>query len=201
MVAKHAVKRFNVASQKNFVIEKWQTDLKAVMIAFVNDIRPTCLLFTERELEVNEVLSDLDALMAHGEIMSMLSEVEHEEIVVKMKQSSAAASILGTTESKSDSMFIDDFKTSCRNNIKMLFTLTPTSNIFRKRMREYSHLLNNSTVIVLGDWGNTGLSMVAEGIIGNNSESIVTDSFDKGKIILVNKKAVLTAMVEIYRDV
>ena len=72
MIAKHTVKRFNIANERNFVKEKWQADLKAVMFQFVGDIRPTCLLFTERELEVEEVLSDLDALMAHGEIMSML---------------------------------------------------------------------------------------------------------------------------------
>ena len=119
---------------------------------------------------------------------------------MKMKQSSAAASILGTQENKTDPMFIDDFKMSCRNNIKMLFTLTPSSDIFRKRMREYCHLLNNSTVSFLGDWGNTGLNLVAEGIFENNI-STVTDALDKGKIDLISKQAVLTAVVEIYRDV
>jgi hypothetical protein len=52
-------------------------------------------MFYEREIDNEAVLMDLDALMAHGEVLSLLSEIETDEIVTKMKTASQALSILG----------------------------------------------------------------------------------------------------------
>ena len=61
----------------------------------MQEIRPIVLMFYEREIDNEAVLMDLDALMAHGEVLSLLSEIETDEIVTKMKTASQALSILG----------------------------------------------------------------------------------------------------------
>jgi hypothetical protein len=43
--------------------------------------------------------------------------------------------------------------------------MTPLSPIFRNNFRVHSHLINGSTIIFMGDWGDTGLELVAEGIL------------------------------------
>ena len=121
-----------------------------------------------------------------------------------MKLTSAAMSLLGTSETKKDAAFLDDFKVACRNNIKMLFIMTPSSKVYRKQMRNFSHLLNNSTVINLGDWGNSGLRMVGQSEI--ESTSLVKSVGENTHVAdddiqLEHKELVLRAMVKIYRNV
>ena len=88
MITKFASKEFGASSLRNYTREKWVNDLKSVMFSLVQEIRPVVLLFYEREIDNEAVLRDIDALMAHGEVLSLMSEIENEEIVQKMKTQS-----------------------------------------------------------------------------------------------------------------
>jgi hypothetical protein len=96
-----------------------------------------------------------------------------------------------TSKVMSDKEYLEQFKTSCRENIKILMTVTPMSVIFRSHMRNYSHLLNCSTVVNMGDWGNEGLMLIADGVL---SEKTGRDYDGSGKVdnglILNNKDSI-----------
>lgn len=70
-------------------------------------------------------------------------------------------------------------------------------------MRTYQHLLNCSTVIFLGDWGDLGLQKVAEGILEDHSHIPSLPSALGGNMsfFMSNREKVYKAMVFVYRDV
>jgi hypothetical protein len=55
------------------------------MNIIANDNKPLVLTFVERELMSDVVLQDLNSLMAHGELLSLLTEDEVDFIVTKLK--------------------------------------------------------------------------------------------------------------------
>jgi hypothetical protein len=87
----------------------------------------------------------------------------------------------------------------CQQNIKILTILTPNGPIFRKRLRNYSHIINCSTMINLGDWGQQGLYLVAEGVLGNKSVEGKDLGFDE-PLVLPHEKKISDVMVKIYLD-
>jgi len=56
------------------------------MNAIAIEPKPTVLIFEERELVTDEVLGDLDALMAHGELISLFSPEDIIVLIDKLKQ-------------------------------------------------------------------------------------------------------------------
>lgn len=72
------------------------------MTADPTAIKPVVIVFTEKDLNCEEVLKDLDALMAHGEVLYMLGEFEIMEIIEKMRGNSPLASLFGVEDSKKD---------------------------------------------------------------------------------------------------
>lgn len=66
-------------------------------------------------------------------------------------------------------------------------------------MRNYSHLLNCSTVIFMGDWGAEGLLLIAEGVLAEQENNGYTEgaAAEKG-LVLTHGPAIKQAMVSIY---
>lgn len=60
-------------------------------------------------------------------------------------------------------------------------TLTPNSPVFRSQMRNYSALLNCSTVIFMGDWGEEGLQLIADGVLKEKESKAYVDGAEAEK--------------------
>jgi hypothetical protein len=58
---------------KIFDKEKWTSDIKNIMHAISADPKVTVLQFEEQELSNPQVMSDLNAIMAHGELISLFT--------------------------------------------------------------------------------------------------------------------------------
>jgi hypothetical protein len=163
LITKFATRNFNV-TLRNFMLDKWHFDLKALMTQIALDPKPLVCTFEEKQLTSDEVLGDLDALMAHGELISLFTA--EELIILCEKLRMLGATTQQVTHKRTNDEYIDEVKTALRENLKVMFTLTPASTIYRIKMRSQSHLLNCSTVIYMGDWGDTGLELVAEQVLG-----------------------------------
>ena len=115
-------------------------------------------------------MSDLNALIAHGDWLSHCSIGEQGNLAEKANAtvtgSNNAGAISGNTKDSNHLLY--DFRMACREHLKLLLTLTPTSHILRHAMRHHSQLLNCSTVIFMGDWGDVGLELVAKRIISKD---------------------------------
>jgi hypothetical protein len=112
-----------------------------------------------------EVLSDLDALMAHGELMSLFSPEEIDALIEKLRLVTSATSTQNQQAHKPDEAYLEEMRVILRENLKVMITLTPTSHVFRIGLGNHGHILNCSTVLCMGDWGETGLELVADGVL------------------------------------
>lgn len=59
---------------RNFQEDKWHSELVNQMSHVCVEQKPLVLQFTERQLGEEAVLADLDAMMAHGEMLHLLNE-------------------------------------------------------------------------------------------------------------------------------
>jgi hypothetical protein len=93
-------------------------------------------------------------------------------------------------------------KTNLKEYLKVMISLTPSSQIFRMKMRRYTHLLNCSTVIYFGDFGDTGLELIAEQVLSENIERRYDESVKTQRALrLKNHQSGLKVMVRIYKSV
>jgi len=122
---------------RTFTPSKWSTELRGILGQLSIEMKTIVMQLLEQQLDNETVLADLNALMAHGDWLSHCSTGEQLALAEKSHGTVTGGTLAGGIKGKDNTDYVSDFRLACRENLKLLITLTPTSRVLRKSMRHH----------------------------------------------------------------
>mmetsp|Transcript_7015 Transcript_7015/g.26224 ORF Transcript_7015/g.26224 Transcript_7015/m.26224 type:complete len:4128 (-) Transcript_7015:64-12447(-) len=150
-------KIFQVEISKSFDEKEWKDFLKQVMLESGKNNLPSVFLFTDTQIIKESFLEDINNLLNAGEIPNLMEPADLDEIYQEMKPLCAVERLPATPSS-----WYARFVKRVKENLHIVLAMSPTTDIFRTRLRMFPSLVTCCTIDWFSEWPPEGLFSVAE---------------------------------------
>eukprot|EP00931_Biecheleriopsis_adriatica_P046587 TRINITY_DN26776_c0_g1_i1.p1 TRINITY_DN26776_c0_g1~~TRINITY_DN26776_c0_g1_i1.p1 ORF type:complete len:3217 (+),score=643.74 TRINITY_DN26776_c0_g1_i1:707-9652(+) len=159
--------------------DTWREKARQVLKSIGGKKRDThpCICGADDVLEDEAIYADLHQLLCVGYLTDLWDGTQKGEIIDQVKEwEGDALDFIFDEDESEDEEDGDEQKTEvripwlqarhayaerCHSRLRMVLCLSPTSDLFRKRMRQFPAFLKHSTITWFGEWPQEALTYVA----------------------------------------
>jgi len=154
-------KPFSIEVTKTYGIKNWREDLKKSVLkpAGIEEKR-TSFLFVDTQIIAESMLEDINNIINSGDVPGIYAKDDKEEIE-RVGQSECQKRKLPLTQMNKWSMYFNRVK----KNIHIILAMSPLSEEFRNRLRQFPALVSCCTIDWFTEWPAEALIGVARGNI------------------------------------
>ena len=155
-------KRFSIFVTKGYGSNEFREDLKTIMYDAGVNGTPVAFCFSEIHIVHPSFLEDINSLLSDGSIPNIWLPEDKLRIVENMRK---VLKGMRVTETRANCLKY--FQQRLRDNLHMVISLSPASEAFRAKLRDYPALLNCVTIDWYSDWPSDALRAVATRLLSN----------------------------------
>jgi dynein heavy chain len=149
---------FQVEITKSYALMDWREDLKKMLKTAGGEGKPTVFLFSDSQLKMEAFLEDMNNILNTGEVPNIF-EMDEKALVIDMVRTSI---LKDDPKSEANPTFIyNQFVSRCKENLHIVFCMSPIGDAFRNRLRMFPALVNCCTIDWFQVWPEDALDMVA----------------------------------------
>eukprot|EP01028_Stygiella_incarcerata_P006524 TRINITY_DN2668_c0_g1_i2.p1 TRINITY_DN2668_c0_g1~~TRINITY_DN2668_c0_g1_i2.p1 ORF type:complete len:4588 (-),score=1267.00 TRINITY_DN2668_c0_g1_i2:3353-17116(-) len=147
---------FQIEVTKNYRKQNFHDDLRAMYHTAGVERKPTVFLFTDTQIVDDSFLEDINCALSSGDVSGLYPEEEFLKIRDEMNAEASAFGIPDTFQDRY-TYFIE----RVRENLHIVFAMSPVGSAFRERIRMYPAFVSCTTIDWFHDWPNDALQEVA----------------------------------------
>ena len=155
-------KRFSIMVTKGYGSNEFREDLKTMMYDAGVTGTPIAFCFSEMHIVHPSFLEDINSLLSDGSIPNIWLPEDKIRIVENMRKVLKNLRVVETSAN-----CLKYFQQRLRDNLHMVISLSPASEAFRAKLRDYPALLNCVTIDWYSDWPSDALRAVANHLLSN----------------------------------
>ncbi|XP_028992315.1 dynein axonemal heavy chain 2 isoform X2 [Betta splendens] len=148
---------FQVEVTKQYRKQEFREDIKKLYRLTGVDNKPTVFLFNDTQITDKSFLEDLNNILSSGEVPNLYKPDEFSEICSALSGSARKDKVAETP----DSLF-SYLVERVRNNLHIVFCMSPVGEPFRNRILQYPALVSCTTIDWFCEWPKDALLEVAE---------------------------------------
>ena len=173
--------RFSISVTKGYGQNEFREDLKTIM--YDSGVKGTSIafMFSETHIVHPSFLEDINSLLSAGTIPNIWLPEDMIRIVENMRPVLKRLQVVETREN-----CLHYFQQRLRDNLHMVIMLSPASDAFRAKLRDYPALLNCTTIDWYSDWPADALRAVAERFLGSTKLGLLRNASEELKPALVD---------------
>ncbi|KAI9224346.1 dynein heavy chain and region D6 of dynein motor-domain-containing protein [Blastocladiella britannica] len=154
-----------VEISKNYGQNEWKEDLKKVLTRAGVDARPVVFLYCDTQVFQESCVEDINNLLNSGDVPNLYTNDDLDKIYQVMRP---ITQDLGVVVSK-ENMF-STYISRIRENLHVVFCMSPIGDAFRNRLRMFPSLVNCCTIDWFTMWPEEALRSVAANSIAEVSD-------------------------------
>lgn len=162
---------FQISVAKGYNKTAFYEDLKKLYIQTGQEEKQTVFLFSDTQLVEKSFLEDINNILSSGEIPNLFPPDELTPILDSLRNSAAKIGAADT-----DDALYQYFIERARNNMHVVFCMSPIGSMFVDSVRLYPSLVNCTTIKWFAEWPEKALTEVA-------THFLETSFQDKTKIL------------------
>ncbi len=155
-------KLFRIAITRKYRLPQWKTDLRELMTDTGIEKVPTVFFLSDTQLSNDLFLEDVNNILNTGEVPNLYSKLEKsdskEDLIAKLREN------MQTHHKKifnSDDEVLDTLKEGSRENLHIVFSMSPMGEHFRHWLRMFPSIVNCTTTSWFLSWPEEALRSVA----------------------------------------
>ncbi|QQP52952.1 Uncharacterized protein FKW44_005260, partial [Caligus rogercresseyi] len=145
---------------KDDELPKWKSELKSVLKKTSLSIEPSVLFLYDSQIVMDEYLEDINNILLSGEVPNIFSLDEKLEIVENMKTLEKQMDKSCHTNGSLPALF-SLFVKRIKENMHIIFAMSPTSKSFRRNLVSFPALMDRCTINWFHQWPNDALNFVS----------------------------------------
>ena len=185
-------KKFSITVTKGYGPSEFREDLKTIMYEAGVTGTPIAFCFSETHIVHPSFLEDINSLLSDGTIPNIWQPEDKIRIVENMRKVLKGLRVVETSAN-----CMKYFQQRLRDNLHMVISLSPASEAFRAKLRDYPALLNCVTIDWYSDWPSDALRAVATRLLSTTKLLKDTPTETPGALVdacvLVHKTVAETA--------
>lgn len=163
---------FEMKKARKRQINEWHAELRELISKTGADMQQTVFFLSDAEITNEMFLEDINNLLNIGDVSSLYSKTEHsegkEDILAKLKESLMAHQ--KKASNLEDDEVLEIVKEHSRENLHIVFAISPMCEQFRNRLRKFPSLVNCMTINWFLPWPEEALRSVAVGFLTETPE-------------------------------
>ena len=160
----NGLKVFQIKAGRNYSIENFDEDLRAVMKRAGCKMEKITFIFDESNVISVAFLERMNALLASGEIPGLF---EGEELTSLLNTYKEAVGGSGKSVNETDEEIYNNFTKNVQKNLHVVFTMNPANPDFSNRTASSPAIFNRCVIDWFGDWPESALYQVAKELTAN----------------------------------
>ncbi|XP_076240945.1 dynein heavy chain 2, axonemal kl-2 [Calliopsis andreniformis] len=170
---------FQISVTKQYRLNEFREDLKALYMRTGVDNKPTTFLFNDTQVIEEQFLEIINNILSTGEVTNLYKPDEMEEIKKKLMKEATKAGRVPTTEAIS-ALLIE----RARTNMHLILCMSPIGDAFRNRLRQYPALINCTTIDWFLEWPREALLEVGNKFLMNLNLTLTITGENKAVEVL-----------------
>mgnify|MGYP000151767920 CR=1 FL=1 len=154
---------FQIEITKNYTVQDWRDDLKKLLNSAGLKEEQTVFLFSDTQIVRESFLEDVNNLLNSGEVPSLWSNEDMDNIFASCKVECQRKGIPATKLNA-----YSQFVARVRRNLHVVLCMSPMGNAFRTRLRMFPALVNCCTIDWFSAWPSEALESVAMSQLTDN---------------------------------
>ncbi|XP_022235820.1 dynein heavy chain 2, axonemal-like [Limulus polyphemus] len=138
---------FQVEVSRNYGIAEFREDLKNLYWQTGIQKKPTVFLFTDSQVTHEGFLEDINNILSSGEVPNLFKQEEVDEVVSSLKNSDLSGKV-----SEDKQVLFVQFLDQVKDNLHVVFCISPVGEPYRKRLLNYPALVSCTTIDWFGEW-------------------------------------------------
>eukprot|EP01060_Flectonema_neradi_P032219 TRINITY_DN5085_c1_g2_i2.p1 TRINITY_DN5085_c1_g2~~TRINITY_DN5085_c1_g2_i2.p1 ORF type:complete len:4162 (+),score=927.24 TRINITY_DN5085_c1_g2_i2:1218-12488(+) len=151
------MKKFQISITRAYGINEFHEDLRKIMLDSGCDNQQSVFLISDSQIIHEQMLEDINNILNTGEVPNLFETEDIDRILTSCRKYVKAAGKLETRN-----VIIAHFTSLVRENLKIVFTMSPIGDAFRNRLRMFPSLVNCMTIDWYTKWPKDALLSVAE---------------------------------------
>ncbi|KAM9425745.1 dynein axonemal heavy chain 2 [Pholidichthys leucotaenia] len=148
---------FQVELTKQYHKQEFREDIKKLYRLAGVDNKPIVFLFNDTQIVEESFVEDINNILSSGEVPNLYKQDEFVEVCNALSESARKDNVVETPASLF-SYLIE----RVRNNLHIVFCMSPVGEPFRNRILQYPALVNCTTIDWFCEWPKNALFEVAE---------------------------------------
>ena len=149
---------YSVNIKKNYRMQEWREDVKALMRQCGGKGLATSFLFTDSQIKEESFLEDVNNLLNTGDVPNLFPPEDVADIIEMVR---AAAKSEGKAPDGTLQQLFSYFTERCRKNLHVVLCFSPIGESFRTRVTNFPSLVNCTTIDWFTAWPKDALEAVA----------------------------------------
>ena len=173
-----------IAITRSYDVKDFRENLKEILLESGCENKAVVFMLSDSQILREQFLEDINNILNTGEVPNLMEPEDYDKIIESCRKFVKAA---GKQESRN--VIIQQFVQQCRDNVKIVLTMSPVGEQFRRRLRMFPSLVNCMSI----DWFTKWPAEALQGLAVRALDKI--DADDQTKMALANM------CVQIHTDV
>ncbi|EAX96997.1 Dynein heavy chain family protein [Trichomonas vaginalis G3] len=169
---------FQITITKGYKERDFREDLKKVIDLTAIEQKPTVFFFSDTHILQESFLEDVLSILTSGCVPNLFEGEELQQRREAMRAEATKRKIVQTPQN-----LFNLYVQLSRENMHIVFSMSPAGNALRNRIRMFPPLVNNTTIDWFNEWPKQALQAVAENIMKDvdfkdeNTKNAIVGSF------------------------
>eukprot|EP01062_Namystynia_karyoxenos_P051896 TRINITY_DN4104_c0_g3_i1.p1 TRINITY_DN4104_c0_g3~~TRINITY_DN4104_c0_g3_i1.p1 ORF type:complete len:531 (+),score=220.35 TRINITY_DN4104_c0_g3_i1:2-1594(+) len=150
------MKRYQIAITRAYGMNEFHVDLRRVLCDGGCENRPVAFIVSDSQIFNEQMVEDINNVLNTGEVPNLLESEDYERV---LREVPVHAKKAGKQETRA--VILAYFIQLVRDNVHIIFTMSPIGDAFRTRLRMFPSLVNCCTIDWYTKWPEDALLSVA----------------------------------------
>jgi len=151
---------FQVEIKKNYRMQEWREDVKALMRLVGGKGNSTTFLFTDTQIKEEGFLEDVNNILNTGEVPNIFPPDEKADVCELVRN--AAKDSDKYKDATSPAQLFQFFLERCKGLLHLVLGFSPIGQALRSRIRDFPSIVNCTTIDWFSAWPPDALEAVAQ---------------------------------------
>eukprot|EP01022_Parablepharisma_sp_SALTPOND_P028312 TRINITY_DN70784_c2_g1_i1.p1 TRINITY_DN70784_c2_g1~~TRINITY_DN70784_c2_g1_i1.p1 ORF type:complete len:4393 (-),score=612.94 TRINITY_DN70784_c2_g1_i1:3426-16604(-) len=158
---------YKVEPSRKYRVAEWRADLRNLMSMTGVDRTPTVFFLSDAQINNDAFLEDMNSILNTGEVPNLYSKLEKndnkDDLISKLRENILLHHKKTCTL---DEEVLETLKEHSKENLHIVFTMSPMSEQFRHNLRKFPSIVNCTTANWFLPWPEEALRSVAQQYLG-----------------------------------